>query len=247
MVPLYPVLSDISGRTFEFVVALKYQGSETKAFDLSTTAPTGWQVSITPEYETKEIRAIGLEPGKQFPDRVKITFAPLAWELPEPGDYIVKFEAASGNIRESIDLKAVVIAQYRFAFFTTSGMLNTKVTAGQENHLSVQVMNTGTATIETIDFLSSKPAGWNVDFEPDEIDSLEPGFAQEIDVIIKPPSKTIAGDYAVELQALSIQARDSIELRVTALTPTIWGWVGIIVVLAVVAGLGVIFRRLGRR
>ena len=37
------------------------------------------------------------------------------------------------------------------------------------------------------------------------------------------------------------------QIRVTVLTPTIWGWVGVIIVVLVVIGLMVMFWRLGRR
>jgi uncharacterized membrane protein len=36
-------------------------------------------------------------------------------------------------------------------------------------------------------------------------------------------------------------------LRVTVLTPTVWGWIGLIIVVLVIAGLGVLFMKLGRR
>ena len=186
----------------------------------------------------------------RYPETIRVQFAPFAGELPEPGEYVATLEASSGDIKESIKLKAVVTALYRFAFYTASGRLNTEVDAGEDNHLSVVVANTGTAAIEKLSFISSKPSGWNVTFNPDKIDSMEPGMAQEVDVVIKPPSKTIAGDYMVTMKAVSgdfLVAPREFELRVTALTPTIWGWVGVLVVLVVIAGLAVMFRQLGRR
>ena len=42
-------------------------------------------------------------------------------------------------------------------------------------------------------------------------------------------------------------AVDKLTLRVTVLTPTIWGWVGVIIVVLVVIGLIAMFWRLGRR
>ncbi len=249
----YPVLPGKSGDSFEFDVELIWHSSESRQFDITATGPANWNISILGGYEKKEIGGrIGLmpvKPGETFPtEKVTVRFAPLFGELPEPGEYIVTLEASSGDIKETIELKAVVTALNRFAFYTTSGRLNTEVTAGEENHLSIMVGNTGTAVIGKIDFLASKPSGWSITFEPSEVESLEPGLAQEVDVIIKPPSKTIAGDYMVTMRAMSkdLSTRE-IELRVTALTPTVWGWVAILIVLAVIAGLGVIFRRLGRR
>jgi uncharacterized membrane protein len=40
---------------------------------------------------------------------------------------------------------------------------------------------------------------------------------------------------------------DKMVMRVTVETPTIWGWVGVIIIIIVVAGLIGIFMRFGRR
>ena len=188
-----------------------------------------------------------MESGKAYPETIKVRFGPVSEELPEPGDYVVTLEASSGDIKETIELKAIVTALYRFAFYTAAGRLNTEVTAGEENHLSIVVFNTGTAVIDKIDLLSSKPSGWSITYNPDKVESLEPGLAQDVDIVINPPRKTIAGDYAVTLRAISKEHRSEMELRVTVLTPTIWGWVGIFIVVVVIAGLAVMFRQLGRR
>jgi len=245
----YPVLPGKAGDGFDFEVELVWQSDEFRIFELATTTPPKWNASIIGGYPEKEIPAIGLEPGQEkYPEKVTVRFAPLIGELPEPGEYVVILEASSGDIMETIELKAVVTALYRYYFITGTGRLNTEVTAGKDNHLSIKIGNTGTAVIDKIDLLSTKPSGWTITFNPDRVESLEPGLAQEVDVIIKPPRETIVGDYLITMQAISrdLSPRE-IELRVTVLTPTIWGWVGIVIVLVVIAGLGVLFRQLGRR
>jgi len=245
----YPTFEGKSGDSFTFEVELKWLGSEARTFDLALIdVPPRWSAMIMAGYPEKKISVIGLEPEMEYPEGVKVEFAPLFGELPEPGDYTVTLELSSGDIKEAIELKAVVTTVYRFAFYTATGRLNTEVTAGEENHLSIIAANTGQAVIGKIDLLSSKPSGWTITFSPDEVESLEPGLAQEVDVIIKPPAKTITGDYMVTMQAITkdLSPRE-IELRVTVLTPTVWGWVAILIVLVVIAGLGVIFWRLGRR
>jgi len=74
---------------------------------------------------------------------------------------------------------------------------------------------------------------------------------KEIEVTVKPPSKTIAGDYMTTLKfdadpELST-APPELEIRVTVSTPTKWGWIGAGIIAAVIAGLVVGFRRFGRR
>jgi len=245
----YPSFEGNSGDSFDFDVNLKWLGSEARTFDLAIIdVPPKWTASIVAGAYEREIPAIGLEPEMNYPEKITVKFAPFLGELPEPGKYTITLVASSGDIKESIELKTVVTTLYRFAFYTATERLSAEITAGEENHLSLIVFNTGQAVIDEIAFVSSKPAGWSIKFNPHEVKSLEPGLAREVDVVIKPPRKTIAGDYAVTMSTISSgMAVRRIELRLTVLTPTVWGWVAILIVLAVIAGLGVMFRRLGRR
>jgi len=245
----FPVLSAKSGEVFQFDVDLKYQGAERKRFDLTLTTPPGWAAFATAGYPEKQIPAIEMGPAK-YPvtEKVKIKFGPITGKYPEPGDYLVTLEASSGALKATIELKAVVTARYEFAMHTATGRLNTEAKAGKDNHFSILLENTGSAAIENVTLSSIKPEGWKITFTPDKVESLESGLTQEIDVVINPPEKTIAGDYEVSLKAESKEfTPDRLKLRVTVLTPTIWGWVGVLIVLAVIAGVGVIFWRLGRR
>ena len=80
------------------------------------------------------------------------------------------------------------------------------------------------------------------------MDTLKTSDPQSVDVNIKPPPKTVAGDYMITINVSGKEATaDKMDIRVTVKTPTIWGWVGVIVIVIVVAGLFVIFMRFGRR
>jgi len=246
----FPVLSAKSGEIFEFDADLKYQGAERKRFDLTLTAPTGWASIATAGYPEKQIPAIEMGPAEAFPvtEKIKVKFGPITGKYPEAGDYLLTLEVSSGALKETFEFKAVVTARYEFSMTSATGRLNTEANAGEDNHFSILLTNSGSAAMENITLSSSKPEGWSVTFTPKKIDSLDSGLTQEIDVMINPPRKTIAGDYQITLRADSTEySPDSMNLRVTVLTPTIWGWVGVIIVLVVIAGVGVIFWRLGRR
>lgn len=245
----YPTLRGLSGSSFGFEIELKYHAEEGATFDLTATPPSPkWTTSITAGMYAAEREIGSIELGGWVtPEKVKVNLAPLPGNMPEPGDYVVTLEASSDTTKSSIDLTAVVTAKYEFYLYTATGRLNTQVTTGEDNHLSILLVNSGSAAIEDVTFLSSKPEGWSITFTPDTIDSLGSRLTREVDVIINPPEKTIAGDYAVSLKAESEQISDSLELRVTVLTSTIWGWVGILIAVAVIGGLAVLFRRLGRR
>ncbi len=253
----YPVLRDISGKSFEFTVQLIYSGSTPERFDLSLEAPEKWVASVLRSNEKIEVPAIELTPDKAIPDSVRIQLVPQTGEYPEPGDYIVTLTASSGSISQSINLTATVIALYRFAFYTESELLSADVTAGQSNEISLVLFNTGTAPIQKISFTSEKPSGWEITFTPSDVTFLDAGATKRVIMTVTPSNKTIAGDYLIKVSALpseflpsssfNMPTSHDIELRITVLTSRLWGWVGITIIIVVIACVLIIFRRLGRR
>jgi len=248
MTTKYPVLEGESGELFEFEIALEWDGDRTR-FDLDITTPPDWAAVIVGGYEEKQISAIELEP-KAYAENIKVIFGPLTGKSPEPGEYICALKAVSGDISKELELKAKVTALYEFAIVSglPQGNLNPKLTAGEDNHLSVLLLNSGTDVIENITFTSSRPPGWGLTFNPAKIESLEPGINQELDVVVSVPGETIPGDYSITLRPNSEDfTPEPLRLRATLETPTIWGGAGIAIVVGVIAGLVVMFMRLGRR
>lgn len=249
----YPSINSYYGSSFSYTVDLQYTGGkEPRVFDLQVKVPDGFTSSITPSYgSSSEIASIRLDPTKAYPDSITVTAVPYSWQKAQPGEYPITVAASSGDIKGSIDLKAIVTAKYDLELKTSTGLLNTNATSGKDNYLTVSISNTGTADLEKISFSSktSAPSGWSITFDPKEIDLLPAGGTRDVQVDIKPAQKSISGDYMVTVSAQP-QAKNafgSFDLRVTVLTPTIWGWVGIAIVVLVVAGLIYMFMRLGRR
>jgi uncharacterized repeat protein (TIGR01451 family) len=256
----YPALSGPADTSFEFEVGLSYRyGKEAREFELRTTGPEGWLTYVCESSYKKDTRltAIRLETYSVSETVLVVAIAPF-WLFPEPGDYTIQMEAVSEDLslKDSIDLTATITARYNLAAATTSGRLNTKATAGKESRFSITVTNTGTATLDKVTFSSTKPSGigneeWKVTFDPEEIEAVAPLDEKEIEVTVKAPSKTIAGDYMTTLQfdaepKLSTEP-PKLEIRVTVSTPTKWGWIGAGIIAAVIAGLVLGFRQWGRR
>ena len=245
----YPIVEGRSGDDLTFDVVLRWSGSESKSFDLELIEDLpDWDAVMLGGYPQKKIFAIGLEPTRTMGETISVKVSALPGVLPDPGDYSVTVIATAGDIRETVDLTVKVTARYLFAFYTTSGRLSTEVQAGKENHFALRVQNTGSTPVTQIDFLSNKPEGWKVEYDPDGVDQVDPGYAAEIDLIITPPREVVPGDYILNLKTVGKEVGTrEINLRVTVLTPTIWGWVGVIIVVLVIAGLMFMFRQLGRR
>jgi len=64
---------------------------------------------------------------------------------------------------------------------------------------------------------------------------------------IVPSNDAIAGDYVVSFDASAGQVGDSVDIRITIETSPLWGFIGIGLIVAVLAGLWWVFRTYGRR
>jgi len=245
----FPKVEITSGVSVEFSVRLRWLGSEDRAFDLFTTAPKGWTVYCKPSYEETRITAIRLEPGKtEYPETIKLVATPPFYELPEPGEYVITLEASSGDIKDTTELTAIMPAKYDLDLVPSLERYSTSAKAGDDNYFSVEIQNWSTETVDSIAFSSYKPEGWTIDFSPNRVDSLASGDFQTIDVNIKPPPKTISGDYSITLRASGEQvSAENIKIRVTVETPSLWGWIGVIIIVLVIVGLAFVIMRFSRR
>ena len=244
----FTTLEGQSGSGFEFEVTLHYTGSETLNFNLSATGPQGWTTYITPSYpKDKMIRDIMLGPEATAGNKIAVYAVPPSWLMPEPGDYQITVEAASGEVKGTINLIAAITARYGMSLTTPDGRLNTSATAGKDNYFTLVVENTGSSTLENISFSSDKPREWTIELSPQSINSLVVGGFQTIDVNIKPAPKAITGDYEIKITANAEQSTDYATIRVTVETPTVWGWVGVAIIVLVIAGLAFVFMRFSRR
>jgi uncharacterized membrane protein len=247
---VYPKVEAIAGEDFVFEVEYKYSGgTDPRAFELRTTVPKGWEAYITPQWEKeKKISALRLNPGFSFGDKTRLVVSAPFYPLPEPGEYPVTLEVSSDDLKATAELTAVITARYNLLIAPASGLYNMDAKSGKDNIYSIEIGNLGTAPIDNIKFSPTKPEGWTVDFTPEKIDLLEAFDSQVVDVNIKPPQDSIAGDYQIKLRASGEQAStEEMTIRVTVESPPTWQWVGVAIIVIVIAALIFIFMRFSRR
>jgi uncharacterized membrane protein len=237
------------GYNFEFVVHVNNRTEQDLTFDLETEVPPEWTVYITHGWREEKINTLMVQSEGTEDARLVVTPSPYQEPGKYPREYEVIFRVKSGEFEDSVDLRAVITATYELILTTSQErpQLNVTATAGQETHITLLLVNNGSASLEDISFTSSKPDGWDIKFTPDKLDSLDAQSTREIDVSIKPGEKAIAGDYATILKANSQQGSDSLDYRVTVETSTAWGWIGVIIAIIVIAALLGTFIMLRRR
>ncbi len=243
LVVQYPTLQGKSGSQFGFKADLRNDSEADRTYGLSFKAPDGWDVSFKPSYEDKQISSVQVKSGAS--QSLDINVAPPA--RVQAGEYPVTITAASASDRASSDLKVTITGIFQMAMATRGDLFNTQATAGQESPFYVTVTNSGSAPLQNVSLSSSKPDGWTVTYKPDKIDQLDPGAQREVTMLIKPSAKAIAGDYMLNVSASHPQVSVNKDVRVTVETPTLWGWIGVGILVIVIGGLMGLFMKLGRR
>jgi uncharacterized repeat protein (TIGR01451 family) len=165
------------------------------------------------------------------------------------GDYPIVVTATSGDYTAQAELVVRITGSYSFTMNAVDGRLNTSATAGQVTTYQVRIDNTGSADLLNVQLTASPPTGWTATWDTPTIDVIPVGGTAQATVSITPASSAIAGDYIVTLTARADDVSDSetIQLRTTVETSSIWGFVGIALIALVLIGLFLVFRRYGRR
>jgi len=235
------------GEQFVFKVDVILDAPEEQYFDLEKDILPGWSAEVNPTTLKVDIPGLKLKPGKK--DSLTIICSPLVKQ--DPGEYVFKLTLKSTEegrqLEEAIELKAVVKSSGLLSLTTSTGRLSTKVEPGRGNLYTLIIENIGTAPVEDINISTQQePEGWLVELK-DNIDILHIGEKMEIEANIIPPDRTIAGDYNIKFLVDSSEDTDSLDLRIAVKTPLIWRILGIALIAFVIAGIAVVFERLGRR
>ncbi len=240
----YPVLQGQTDASFEFSLDVNNKSEADRNFNLSAQVPPKWDVSFKPAYEQKQISSFRIKGGSSQTVAVQVNPAKDATS----GSYPLLVWVASGEKKTEVKLTVVLTGIYKLDAGTPSGLLSLEALGGKPANMSLFVKNTGSAVNKSISFSSFKPENWKVDFKPEKLEGLEPGAMKQVEVTITPAAQALVGDYSVGLSADGEKGSSkTVELRVSVKTSAAWGWVGIIIIVVVIAGLGALFLRLGRR
>jgi uncharacterized membrane protein len=236
-----PNMEGTSGSTFTYSLTLKNKTAAKQLYALKAEAPQGWTVSFS--NGGKDVTSVNVDPnGSQD---VSVTVTPP--DGVTAGSYKIPVTASGNNTSAQAELEAVVTGTYAIDLSTPSGNLSSDITAGSTKKVTMQVTNKGSSPLKNIELSSSAPANWEVTFEPAKIASLEPKASTQVTATIKADSKAIAGDYIVNMTAKTAEKSADATVRMTVKTSVLWGWIGILIIIAILGGVYYLFRTYGRR
>jgi uncharacterized membrane protein len=239
----YPVLRGPSDGEFEFSVEVESKLAEDGIFDLFYEGPQGWDINFKPAYESKYISSLRIKANQSQTVAVQVKPSASAQE----GQYPVKFRVSANDAKAEAELMVVLTGTYGIDAGTASGLLSLDARQGNPSIISIYIKNTGSAPNNQIHFRSFKPENWKVEFEPETIDTIEPGDFKQVEVKITPHEDALVGDYSVNLNINGEKSSKNMEFRVSVKASSAWAWIGIAIIVLVIAVLTIIFRKLGRR
>ncbi len=239
----YPEIRGPSDAKFEFSLEVDSKLDKDAVFDLFAQGPNGWDINFKPAYESKYITSLRLKANQSQTIAVEVKPAVNT----KAGEYPVQIRVNSGDAKAEAELKVILTGTYGLEVGTISGLLSLEARQGKSSNVSFYVKNTGSTPNHDVKFLSFKPENWKVEFKPESIDIIEPGDLKQVEIILIPYEEALVGDYSVSVSVEGEKANKSIEFRTTVKASTAWGWIGIGIIVLVIAGLFSLFRMLGRR
>ncbi len=239
----YPEQQGASGTSFSFDTTLVNNKGIEQTYSLAAEAESGWQVSFTPSGESSHVASItvgaGLSQG--------LTVAVTPPETIKEGEYTIPCTAISANETLSTELKVTITGSYEVQLSTPTGNLSLDAYANKEKAVTLSVTNSGNVDLTNLNLTSSAPSDWEVRFDESSIELLEAGATKEVNAYIKPSSDAITGDYVTSITVSNDETTSTAEFRVSVKTQTLWGIVAVAIIVVLLAGLGFLFKKYGRR
>ncbi|WP_174590105.1 COG1470 family protein [Methanocella conradii] len=130
----------------------------------------------------------------------------------------------------------------------TSSRLAYETKAGQAFDIVVYVSNSGQGTALTNVYIeATAPQGWLIQASPNRTNSIKAGETQTFTLTVQPPGNIVASDYEVNVKVKSDQAEKEKDYRVTVKADSYVPYLGAGILIIVIVGLAIMYKKYGRR
>lgn len=236
-----PNLQGDATSTFDYKVTLRNRTADEQNYALTADVPRGWGVTF--QSGGNNVTSVNV-PANSTQD-IDVSVTPP--ENVQADTYTIPIKAATGSTTAEAELEAVITGTYSLELSTPSERLNADVTAGGTETIELEVTNSGSAAVSDIQLSANAPSGWEVTFDQQKINNLEAGQSEIVKAKIAADREAIAGDYVVTMTADSPDGSAEANIRVSVKTSLLWGFVGILLIAAVIGGVIYLIRTYGRR
>lgn len=163
------------------------------------------------------------------------------------GDYNFTATVASSD-GTRIDKSFTLKLKSGSGMTVTSSKLAYDAKPGQSFGIDLYVKNNGRgAALTNVQPEVAAPDGWIVDVSPNKSNSIKAGETQKFTISVVPPGNIVASDYEVDVKVKSDQAETDKVYRITISTESYIPYIGAAMVLVVLLGLVLMYKKYGRR
>ena len=238
-----PSLRGSPKSNFEFTLNIKNDSGRNLVASFAAEAPSNFETSFTEAYGTQELSSIPIDAGQSKDIKLKVRPPSTI----DAGHFPVRVTVNAEDASAKVELALDVVGQPQLQVSGRDGLLSARAVAAQQSSMPIVVTNAGTAPADNVKLSASAPTGLKVTFEPATIDRLVPGKDAEVQALVTPSDKSLAGDYMTSVNATSRGENASSQFRITVATSTVWGVAGAGVIgVALLLMLGAV-ARFGRR
>jgi uncharacterized membrane protein len=243
LTPQLPELRGTSKSTFEYQLSIKNDSGKKLTISLAAQAPENFDTSFTEQYGSQELNAVPVDAGATKDVKLKVTPPNTAGA----GTYKVTARISAEDATATVELTLDINGQPKLDISGREGLLSARASAGTKTSIPIVITNIGTAPAEDVQLSGSAPSGWQITFDPKTIERIAPNENKEVQALITPTEKAIAGDYVSTVRASARGESASANFRITVTTSTMWGIAGVgIIGVALLVMVGAV-ARFGRR
>jgi len=238
-----PSLRGTPRSAFEYTLTVGNDSGKDLTVALAAQGPANFQNVFTEGFGSNEISSIPIEAGQTKDIKLKVT-PPRDVKA---GDYPVLVKVAAEGATAETRVTLQLSGQGRLALSTKDGRLSGEAEIGKTSTYTLVLTNDGTAPVDEVELSGTVPANWKIEFNPRSLAAIAPGDKKEVQVLVTPSDKAVAGDYMASFRAAARGEQSSADFRITVTTSTLWGIAGIgIIAVALLVLLGAV-ARFGRR
>lgn len=238
-----PSLRGTPRSAFEYTLTVGNDSGKDLTVALAAQGPANFQSVFTEGFGSNEISSIPIEAGQTKDIKLKVT-PPRDVKA---GDYPVLVKVAAEGATAETRVTLQLSGQGKLALSTKDGRLSGEAEIGKTSTYTLVLTNDGTAPVDEVELSGTVPANWKIEFNPRSLAAIAPSDKKEVQVLVTPSEKAVAGDYMASFRAAARGEQSSADFRITVTTSTLWGIAGIgIIAVALLVLLGAV-ARFGRR
>jgi uncharacterized membrane protein len=233
--------------TYSFTVTVNNGSAQDQTVSATATGPAGWTVDT--KLSEAQAASIVVKAGSSTPITVSVTPAPTA----PPGPNLIDLTVTAGTQTIPYQLGVQITGSFKLTLSTPNQLVSAHGAAGSGTTQQVVVKNDGTGPLANVKMTATQPTNWTITFDQETIPTIPVGQEVTVTATITPSGDAVTGDYQITITGSAPgengtnAATNDLAMTFTVETSPIWLLAGIVLIIAILAGLFYVFRTYGRR